>query len=283
MLVKNLNCKYLEVFSEEYQQLIFNNNLASITVKATLNEGEVFERTVEYPIPSKTWSKQAIPISGDVAITGFFIENIFTGLEFNFLEYPFIIGSVAGVNDFKTFINNSFLTKFDKAVVQTSVTNFTDGVAVSFDYTIKNLPYYLRASQIEFRQEGVLSREYFTVSSLDGMSFGESSIILTPEFFDLDVNSFSDAVVNINLKLRTKARRFSNESTCFFIDCTLKSLLPSIHNFECVDQSTNIIMLHYSLTQASNTDCNCGDMYIVFQYVKKELGKLSNNIQDCGC
>lgn len=283
MIVKNLNCRYLEIFSDEYQQLIFNNNLSSITIKAKLNEDNIFERTLNFPVPSKTWTKQEILLTDKMVMTGFYVQNVFTGLELNMLPYPMVLATVASIEDFKGIINNSFIAKFGSGVIQTSNVNFVDDEAVNFDYTISNLPYYIRVSELEYQEDSVLSREYFNVSSMDGISFGESSIILTPEFFDLDTESFSDGIVSINIRLRNKANRFFTDSVCFFIDCELKGLLPSIHNFQCVDQSTNIVFLHYTLTQASNTKCDCEDMYNVFKYVQKELRKLSKNIQDCGC
>lgn len=283
MKVNNLNCKYLEIESSNYKELVTNGKLVSLTIEGQLLDGGQFSRTLDYPPVLKSWYINNIPITDSKTITEFIIVNIFTGEKINILDIPFTIGSVSGIVDFQNIIAARFLELFGHTVVQNYYVNYDNSVAVSFNYTITDLPYYLSAYSLKSNYDGVVSEEYFIVNSTNGIALSPKSIIILPEFFDLDVDSFTDNLVHFKLILRTVNNVFSTEETCFFIDCTFKCLLPSVHNFHCIEEGINLAMLHYSLTQASNCKCNCEKMIEVFRYLSKQLGYIQNNIEDCGC
>lgn len=281
MILNNLNCKYLEVKSSVYDSLMAATKLASVTIKGKINDGSFVEKTIYFPVVQREYFI-TLPISEDKSLTEFNVKNLFTGQVYDLLDYSMTINTPAEVAEFKNIITSKFTSLFGKHVQQNTTINYDGTTPVSFLYKIKALPYYIVPTTMTIRHDNVLYSEDFQVSANDeGIAFAVDKFILTPTFFN--IGQFTDSIISLTVTFRTVNKESTTEQTCYFMDCTFKCKLPTITNFHCLDDSVKLTMLHYSLKQASNCDCDCNSMYIVFQYLQKQIGNLTQNIEDCGC
>lgn len=281
MILNNLSCKYLEVKSSIYDSLVAGNKLASVTIKGKINDGSFIEKTIYFPVIQREYFI-TLPLDETKSLTQFNVKNIFTGQIYDLLDYAMTINTVAEVTEFKNVIGSKFQTLFGKTVQQTTTINYDGATAVSFLYKIKALPYYIVPVTITTRHDDVEYSEDFQVTANDeGVAFAPDKFILLPQFFG--ITSFTDCIISLTVTFRTTTKESSTEQTCYFMDCTFKCKLPTITNFHCLDDSVKLTMLHYSLKQSSNCDCDCNSMYTVFQFLQKQIGNLTQNIEDCGC
>lgn len=299
MIAKTLNCKYLQINSSVYEELVLAGKLASLKIKGKINQGTSFEETLEYPLFQQMWGVDGIPIGSDVSIVAYNVINIFTGQVINIMTAPYTVSTVNAVTGFKDIIAARFLALFNKVITQQSqITYDIEAVPVSFRYRIFSLPYYLKPYSIQSNHSGVVTEVFFisttsgvgvpeeppvdgVVNLPESISLDQNTIVLLPSFFDLE--AYSDSIVHLELTLTHEDGSFTTEEVCYFMDCTIKCKLTSMHNFECLNQGMNLAMLHYSLTQASNCNCDCANMYEIFQYLDKQLTYITNNIEGCGC
>ena len=119
-----------------------------------------------------------------------------------------------------------------------------------------------------------------------------SRLLVKPTFFG--ITDYLDGIYHLDVKLvKVDDAGYIQFSNCLFVDITykckvaanLKNIILENKNLQDNEKVSSIIhILHYSLVNGSNCDCNCAEMCIVFNELTNLLTNINPQIlQDCGC
>ena len=285
IIEKTETCNYIDISSEQISDFIENSaNYTSFQIKGKLNccdEESVETLDSETIIAGFDWNI-AFP-NGEGTIKEFEVENYISGEKFNILSTTYDLAdyvcSTGTITDFFPIAQQWFTDNFATTISQSYV---YDGTTLECTYSLANLPASIRPTKIVVERNGVDEEIYFESFPLTNVFINGSSVIVSPEFFNLE--EFPDGVYSFEITYETTLGSTIVESNCFFFDCeTACKVSEKLEELlECNKTATNIFLLHYSLTEGNNCGCNCEEMCQIFIKLCEELGH-DKTCTSCGC
>lgn len=272
MNIQNIECRFLKVNSSSFETAYNNNNLGSVEVTATFNDDDPVTKTLVIPV-GNPWVNEII-YDDNTVITQFYLRNIFTNQKLGIIQNTYPV-TTQGLIDFKDEVTTTLTNLNISAATQSST--LVDNLLT---YSVGNMPHYIIPDSIVIEISGYPKTEYFSNVEDEDYIASNNNIYLKPSFFGKE--SFDDGIVHVKTVVYTADNSIVTEETCFFVDCSIRqSLAENIDIEQCKATDVEILMLHYSLVQASNHDCDCEAMHEIFEYLSNNLETTNNN--PCGC
>lgn len=287
MEISNVNCELLKIESSTYRSMKLAGLIDQIIVEGEINQGTTYSKTIDLSTNVEQWRVSGLPFSSTKLITGIYIKNIITQVEYNLVNSGYLtVASESDIATLKLYIAARLEALGITGAVQSHAVAYENDNplddAISFTYYIRNLPDYIAMVKIEYNESGIVTNELFSLTSDDSIIVGNEYILIEPGFFGL--TAFEDSIVHIKLSIVSTTGGLKYEEGCYFFDCTFKCRLPDILDESCLtNKDLHLVMLHYSLTQASNCECDCSKMYSVFSFLSKLLPAETSNTSGCGC
>lgn len=275
MIIKDINAKFIVLTpSIEDEGLVYD----FINITGNYNDVASVSKTLEIPA-TPTWTVFDVPISSMVTINQIYIKNVLTNTEFGLLDVPFTPFTAFSVNTLKGLITTKLLTLGFVGVTQATTVHSAEN---TFDYSILNLPYHLTVDRIEYIAVADAYTKYFSTASSTDLIYNDGDVIITPAFFSLD--AFVEGIYKFVFTGHQTTGNSVLRQGCYFLDITLKCRLTVPTDTSCGgDRATiNYLMMHYSLVAGSNCNCECTDLYNIYDYLNTHL-PLDPNTEDCGC
>jgi hypothetical protein len=294
----NIEKDYIKVTSNNLVNTILHPELyKSVTVEASMSCCSDTKYTKELPLaPIDTACSacseeyafrldlKAIAYSKH-DISGIYVKNMVTGLEYNVLTTPINFDSfleVCGDGSCTLQSQATYVVAFREAIsewFEENVQWFNTTVSFCGDtLTVCDLPQNFILTRVEYSNQNA----YFSFNEeLDHLILNEG-LYLTPFFFEQE--QFKDGIYQVKIKFVKLNGSWIEESNCFFLDvetkCKVSRFIEGLKEKEVV--STTIHIAHYALTNASNCGCNCTEMCELYRYLVKTL---DNNVktEDCEC
>jgi len=276
MTISDIEGKLIVLESSQYEAGLIANSISSVTVTASYNGNDPVAVTASVSSP-RTYMVDGIPLSSLTVLNHIYIKNIITSQVFDLLNGDIVLDNVGA----GTVVQNQVtaqLAVYGITGVSQSL-GLTNGM---IHYSLSGLPAHIIMYTAEYTYSTSNQIAYFSLYDDTGLLLGGDSIIITPTFFGLD--AFVDGVYNIELVISLVGGVDQTEEGCYFLDISLKCRLILNDDIECgTDKSyLDYLMLHYSLTQASNCNCDCSKMLDIFNFLDRIL-PLTANTEDCGC
>jgi len=270
----NNNKTLISIESSEFKDAILANELDMITLTASYNKGTPVIKNIFIPVPT-IWSCPNIPISNYCVIKQVYVKNIATQQRFPLLLQPHVVNSLYAVD--------ILLLKLEAAIdnLGLGAIPFTyTVVGGTFTLSIQGLPSTMCMDTLEYEISAITTTLLFT-RAIGGILTGDL-IYISPDFFGL--TEFIEGIYEIELTLHYKLKYLAQFSNCYFLDLTMKCRLGLPENTGCGLNSLQIqyLMMHYSLTQASNCQCDCNKMHTIYQFLNANLPSTFNTV-NCGC
>lgn len=271
MIIENIQNQYLKITSSTLEQAHNTGMLKLLQVTATKNKGEVITKNIDLTTLVNQWVANFTFISG-ISINQIYVKNILTNVLFPVLEAPILVGTmnmitIAGM--IEELISNTF------HIEGVTATGRTDSM------TVEGLPYNIIMDSIVFSILGAEQTVYFNFASDPDVIISNDKIIIKPSFFTDAV--LQEGIYSITIIITTTDNIAIQESTCFFVDITMSGLLQAfVEPSKCDATQMHLLLMHYSLNQGSNNNCNCDNMYEIYNYLAQVINK-TLIIEDCGC
>ena len=276
MNVSNINSDLIVLKSSTLEQGMANNTIDNISISLSVNRGLAIVKSVGVP-QVRTWNAFNIPINASITITQIFLRNLVTGQLFGLLETPFIPYNEASLTNLQSIISTKLISLGITGFTQPEIRPFRN----RFDYSISSLPAHVVMDRVEYLYGIITITVPFSIIEDTGMIVGVDNVIITPTFFNS--LQLTEGVYSIEWTLHTIQNQLLTESACYFLEKSLKCRLLGVKEIDCRDRKQlDFTLLHYSLIQASNCNCDCEKMNIIYQYLNKHL-PLTPNTEDCGC
>lgn len=289
MILSNIDCNYIGVYSENTQD-VFDNpnsyNSVSITVTKNCCEEAVFTDTLNLD-SLKTFSLQ-YPTVNTYTIKEVWVKNIVTGLRFQILSttYDVLTTSCSDgtISAFTIDVANWFSTNTSTSVTQNSI---YDAVTDTCLYTINNLPNNFVMEYMVVEQSGVTENIYYeSQGSTSGEIFMNNGSIFIPLSTLASYSTFTkDGVYTVNVNYIKSDGTQIIEENCIFIDCEIKCIVGSkvdaLLDKERNDD-INIFLLHYTLVETSNCNCNCSKLCEIYNQLYEMLCD-NKDCTQCNC
>lgn len=278
MTIGTIDGNLITLQSAEYQQALLTETLGTIAISASYNKSTPIIKSISIP-QQVSWSCTDIPLSSFVTINQIYIKNLITEQRVGLLEEPHVNHDQYSLELLKekiqTALNNMGISGFTQA------TTLSDDFA-AFSYSMTGLPLTVAMSTFEYEVSGVPITLYFSQIENVGVILATDIIYITPAFFGLE--TFAEGVYEIELSLHLDHGYIVQFSGCYFLDVTMKCRLGLTSDFECGLNTAQMqyLMLHYSLTEASNCQCECDKMHTIYEFLNKSL-PLNSKTQNCGC
>lgn len=273
MLLENINCQYIEILSKSFEEGHRAGVLKELQITAKYNDKELITKNIDLTtLQNSTW-KVEFESDTQVYIKQIYAKNIFSDVLFPLLPIPIISSDINSIID---QLISSFITilNFPNVTVTSSYT--TTGIRLN----IIGLPYNIVMDKMVLTLLNAEKYEIFTCGTDNTVIVNSNSVYLQPAFFGLD--TFADGIYSISTIVTTNDNLAIEESTCFFYDCTMSGLLQlHVDLANCSSHETHLLLLHYSLIQASNNACNCNHMYDIYKYLADNINDIIT--EDCGC
>ena len=276
MKIENINCEYLSIYSVPLESAILNNTLHSVKIAIGVNHKKTFNAVLK-PDDVDIGMSTEIMFTDDTVITQICLKNIFTGQEYELIDG----GNEYHVNNHDLMILSAHITtkiNDDLGIPDVHVTFTTSSSILTI--TIDGLPPEIIVDKVFYRTLGVSLSSTFSSSSQDNIIVSGGTIYFPPSFFDAE--NLVDGIYTIIVEVNLTNGMTAIEEACYFVDCiSSQKLIDTIDVDLCKDVDTDLVLLHYSLTQASNNECDCEQMQKVFDYLWKNLNVI--NTDSCGC
>ena len=109
-----------------------------------------------------------------------------------------------------------------------------------------------------------------------------NNIIIHYTFFsNLNPTNLQDGIYEIIITFNFSDDSFIQYSNCLFVDCSLSCKLANYMATNLgTEKATTLAMIHYSLKEAANCECECEKMCRLYRYLYEEL---TDNKIDYGC
>lgn len=281
--LKNLSCKSIIASSPALMDFITNPsdyNSLNISLQKNCCDNIYNDTILANSIVQNSY-KINLPIVAGLIVKEVWFKNIVTGISFKVSTVNNV--SITNSSNFigiTTSINTFFQSNFNNA---TTITSTQINVPV-YVYTLAAVPTNFSPEKIVYTYTGGIETTEYFISSLSNKNTVASSInsglIINPQIMD-DI-LFEDGIYTIKTEVISDNGSTITETNCIFVDCTTKckiaDVLPNLNNNEKIE----VLMLHYSLVNATNCSCNCKELCDVYTQLYKYIGTTIVN-SGCNC
>lgn len=276
MKLENLNCQYIKISSDSFEQGYTSEKLTELQITAHYNDSANITKNISLTSISDTQSVQFV-CAEDMYIKQIYIRNLITGQLYPSLENTEVLEITQ--HNLDTIIMPELQAKLFTLTntIYSVSASFSEGVIVMAS---SGLSYPLVIDKVVVGLFGVDKEYYFANENTSGIMIRNGDIILSSEFFGQQ--SLQNGVYNVTSIITTTTQEYIQEQTCLFVDCTMAGLLHQLVDpSECDQEKMHLLLLHYSLVQSSNNVCDCNKMYKIYKYLADSISNQS--IEDCGC
>ena len=270
MIAENLSCNFLKIAPQSFETGYNTGTLKELQVTASYNQGTEVTKNINLTTLLNLW-KCTFKYAANVYVKQVYVRNIFTNQLF-----PLIANPVSYIAGNYTALYDEIETTL-RTTLNISNADVTGSAGI---ITVAGLPYNIVMDSVVTTLLSVESSTPFGFTSNTDIVINNDSIYILPSFFDL--TSFVNGIYSITAILTTTANVLIEERACLFVDCTLGAALHKlVDEDKCDTHSMHLLLMHYTLKEASNGNCNCSDMYSIFDYLSQNINQ--EIITDCGC
>lgn len=276
MLIEKLNCDFLKLSPFSYENGYNTGTIKALQISAKANDGILVTKSIDLTTPTNKWSVDFLGSAG-MYIKQVYVRNIFTNQLFPLLpSTPLILSRVNIEAVILPMVQSVIRLNFNSPTV-TALGSFTGDMV---NFTISNLPSNLVMDRVTLTLLGIDQDAYFSFLSNNDLIVSNNTVLLRPSFFNME--KFIDGIYSVTSIVTTTSNMLIEETGCFFFDCEMAGKLQAITDkVECDPHKMHLLLMHYTLTQASNNACSCDSMYDIFSYLSNNLNQVTN--EDCGC
>lgn len=290
MILTNQNCDFIKLNSTEIKNIIQNGGYKDLSIELTKNccSNQVYTTLINLGTLNNQEIKMFSPSDEDpdqnLIITGFWVKNIITGEEYNTIATPFAYSDYNCTNSFDTINPGSVYSQVSawftgNLLTPPGQTQVSSGTSCILAYTI--VPYPFIFTRMTYTKDDVPYTRLFTGQGSSTAAFvNGTSIYINPTIISDTTLKFGDGVYTVKITFTKNNNSTFTDTSCIFIDCETRCKVAEKLNTVTTD--TNLHLLYYALTSASNCGCQCDNMCKLYEELLLELGTNSLT-SNCGC
>lgn len=290
MVLTNQNCDFIKLDSPEIKNIIQHGGYKNIAIELTKNccSNQVYNTVINLSNPNNQQIKMFYPSDEDpdqnLVITGMWVKNIITGEEYNTINTPLAYSDYNCTNNFGSISPGSLYMQISAWFTGNLLTPpgqdiTSSGTSCMVKYTY--VPYPFIFTKMTYTKDDVEFTRLFQGEGGSTAAFIQgTSIYINPTIISDTTTKFGDGVYTVNITFTKNNNSTLTDSSCIFIDCETKCKVAE--KVDTVTTDTNLHLLYYALTSASNCGCQCDKMCKLYEELLLELGTNSLT-SNCGC
>jgi hypothetical protein len=280
MILSNVNCNFIRIQSDLVTALLADPD-SYVSMKAEVIKNCCSNLTYNTQLDigaMATWNLELWTTAeeGDaIVVNKIYFKNLITGIEsetglsFEYNAQNCTLGFATLQTDLNTFFGTLALPP------PTATGTVIDGTCY---LQLEEVPYPYVMTKASYTDGGNDYPLLFTYGAETGLFGSGGNLYLSPQVMGLD--AFTDGIYTIKITLTEPNGAYEEETSCFFMDCTIKCKVAEKLSTLTTDSLVHI--MYQALLDANNCACQCEEMCKLYEKLLVELGIVSLT-SNCGC